>query len=251
MDSTNLAHAQFKLLNTGGLPIRVLSVESSCECATPDVRPTEIPPGKVTIVAVEAAPAPVGEQTVVITLNTDSTVTPEVQLRLRMTSSRRPPFLLSVGGDLTYRGGDSSEEGREIFAITIEPTARSRASAPETDLPFLGIRPGAVTESRYRETGTVQRTYHYQVDFTTDPPPGSFGGVLTIADPWDPAHVERLNIRGHIPDPVEVLPSRLVLRVREGEESAAEATFVVRLERAGSGPQGRADRRRGWSVARP
>lgn len=132
-------NARFEIANPGSSPVRVLTVESGCGCATPKVHPRLVRPGGVAIVEVEANPIEIGEKDVVITLETDSPATPIVPLTLRIIGCRRPPFIVSVTGDLTCQEGYSAEDTREIHVDTIERVASSHTPTLRCDLPFLGF----------------------------------------------------------------------------------------------------------------
>lgn len=131
------ASAQFQIKNPGGTSVRVMSVETSCGCAKPFVRPDVIPPGGQGSVAVDAVPLPSGERTAEITLSTDSPLTPTVELKLRMIGRRRPPFMVDARGDLTYVTDPSPTDIREIVVRTIEPEQWEKHPILKSELPFL------------------------------------------------------------------------------------------------------------------
>ncbi|HEX8198854.1 MAG TPA: DUF1573 domain-containing protein [Isosphaeraceae bacterium] len=161
--------AQFEVTNTGGTPVRVLTVKSGCGCAAPTVRPGIIAPGVMATVTVVATPPAVGVRRIPVVLETDSPVTPEVVPRLRLVGSRRPPLLLAAGGDLTYRDVLLGES-REITAETIEPVQETRTPILTSDLPSLRLTPVDRTETpNAGEPGVVGRLYRYRVEFAARP----------------------------------------------------------------------------------
>ena len=139
------ADARFVVVNSGGLPVRVISVQSSCGCTTARVTPEIIAAGSTGVVEVRGTPYPVGERAVTVNLTTDSASTPVVHLLFRMLGTRRSRFLLQAGADLAYVGESFKDDVRQIVAIAIVPfSSKSEPPIIKTDLPFLKIGPPTV-----------------------------------------------------------------------------------------------------------
>ena len=222
----NEAQGRFELENVGGSPVHILEVQTSCGCATPEVQPTTIAPGKTGTVVVRAVPLHIGERMVSITLNTDSPSSPKVVLQLRIVGSRRAPFMGRAYGELNYLVGSSMSEGRKIFADAIESSG-SIPSPPiaRTEMPFLEIsNPTLESEAPHTLPGTIRRRYVYEVTLASKVPSGRFVGEVTVTDPWDTDHVERVRVHGEYLPPIRAVPSRSVIRVgagrRDGEPTA-------------------------------
>lgn len=228
--STDEAFAKFELENRGGLPVRILDMQSSCGCLAPKIETMTIEPGKVAVVEARALPIDVGEKLATVILRTDSPLTPEVVLQLRMIGGRRPPYLLQAAGELTWMGDEAQGSRRTIAATNVE-WADSRHEPPklECTLPFLKVGSPDFEEEPYTKPGVVQRRYIYQIGFVSKPPLGVFSGEVRVFDPWDPRHVERILIHGETFPPIRVFPSRMVLRLRTGDETRdVKADFLVR-----------------------
>jgi hypothetical protein len=88
-----------------------------------------------------------------------------------------------------------------------------RALSPRTDLPYVEMRLKSKAEKPYVDPATLQRTYTFEVIFTSDPPEGTFSGEIEIPDPWDEAQVKRLLISGRASPPVRVSPPLLLLAI--------------------------------------
>ena len=227
--SSDEAFAKFELENLGGLPVRILAMQSSCGCMEPKIQTTTIEPGKIVVVEVAPLPLDVGEKLAAVTLRTDSPLTPEVVLQLRMIGGRRPPYLLQAAGELTWMDGGVKAGQRTIVVTSIE-WADSKREPPilECTLPFLKVGFPDFEEEPYTKPGVVQRRYTYQVGFVSDPPRGAFSGEVKVPDPWDPRHVERIVVHGETLAPLRVFPSRMVLHLRKGSETReVKADFLV------------------------
>jgi len=225
--STDPAAAHYVLRNEGGAPVHVRSARSSCGCSTPRVHPEVIEPGGSAAVDVEATAPDIGERLVHITLETDSARSPEVRLELRLIGGRKPPYLESLRGDLTYFDVRFEGTEREVQAFTVESDGAGRTPVARVDLPFLEVRPDGAFDMP-AEGGFVKRRHRFQVRFASEPPVGDFTGELSVADPWNPSRVERLSIHGKRRPAVEVYPSRIVLRLDGPPDEEAKASFTVR-----------------------
>lgn len=212
----------FDLRNVGGQPVRILEITSSCGCATPKMEPTTIPPGGTGTVEVQAIPLQVGERLAIVTLKTDSPATPEVVLQLRIVGSRRPPFLLTAVGDLSFVAGAEEASVREIIATTIE-VAGSPPKAPliKTNVQSLVLdSPTLRAEAPYVEAGTVLRDYVVEVRLVASARQGAFTGDVSVVDPWDAEHIEHLRVHGEVLPILSAVPSRILLRVSQSRVDA-------------------------------
>lgn len=220
------ATAQYRLENRGGRPVRITSLESGCGCAEPKVEPETIGPGGSALVTVKARPFQVGQRVVEFVLNTDSPITPVVRLALKMIGTRKPPFILYAGGDLSWPAGLSDRAPREVRILTVG--GRSDVGAPrfDSDLPFLHFTLTSQKESPYTEVGTYQRDYLYRVDIQGETPEGAFTGEVIVTPSWDDDKA-RIPIHGEVSRPVRVVPSHPVLGLKDASDSEGEATFCV------------------------
>jgi hypothetical protein len=225
------ASVTFEISNFGGQTVRITGVESSCGCATPKVQPTILAPGNLGIVEVNATPLAVGERLVSVTLRTDSPLTPLVVLNLKILGWRDPSFLLQASGDLTYKGESFQTETREISAVTVESLgSRPRPPIIKSDLPFLEVGAPILDERPYSSPGSVQRTYVYRVNFSSSPP-ATFTGDVSVIDPWDPEHADRIHVQGETLPPLRVFPSRLALRPNASLDSEGSWANITVLSR--------------------
>ncbi|HWE35051.1 MAG TPA: DUF1573 domain-containing protein [Isosphaeraceae bacterium] len=209
--SGRYAVGRFEMANVGGKPVRVASASSSCGCAAPKVNPGTIEPGAVGFVEVEAIPLLSGEKSATIVLRTDSPLTPEIELHLRMIGARRPPYLMQAGGDLTYLGDFERDEPHTVVVITVEPREQSGLPLLRTDFPGMEFGAPVVKERPHVAPGTIQREYRFPVSFARMPPEGVFTGAAEVVDPWDPGHTEVVHIHGQVLLPFRVEPRRIIL----------------------------------------
>lgn len=226
-DASDL-NAKFRLLNSGGGPVQVLSVESGCGCARPTIRPDTIAPGEVATVDVRVDEIPIGEKLVPISLTTDSPATPRIDLNLKVIGRRPPPYLLKATGDLIWRDFATAEP-RELVVESLERKGDDRAPILKSDLPFLKITPrGGETHSKGSdESDIVARTYRYEITLEGRPPEDHFEGEVSVVDPWGPDRVLSVHAYGQLPPPIRVFPQRLILKRDQPDDAPPLARFSV------------------------
>jgi hypothetical protein len=196
--STDEARATFELENVGGTPVRILGVETSCGCATPEIGSKTIPPGKVGIVEVRATPLQIGERMAFITIQTDSPSSPNIVLRLHIVGSRRPPFMAQARGELNYIGDVPVGDLGKIYAYNMELAGSApRPPLVKSDVSFVEIGPAKLLEEQpYDGPDVVSRKYVFDARVVRDPSVDKFAGTIVLIDPWDPEHVERTRFHG-------------------------------------------------------
>ncbi len=219
--------SKFDLINTGGLPVRVLSVESGCGCTKVRVEPEIIKPGDKAAVFVTATPFPVGEKQVFIKLNTDSPITPEVRLKLQMIGSSKPPFLINVSGDLSYPNPDSTARPREIEINTVESAGKTKIPEPIDRRGILEFKRVSVLEKPYATADAVQRTYRYRVVFKPGMSAGTISGDVRVDDPWKSGRVEILPFLVKNDPPIRVVPSPIILNITGDNVREITSEFLV------------------------
>jgi hypothetical protein len=200
----------------GRTAVEIRSVKSSCGCTTPTVEPTAIAPGATGRVEARATPLQVGEKTATIKVVTNSTITPEILLQLKIIGSRRPPFMGTAGGDLAFLGDDLTGQVRKIYITTMEMD-RSEPKPPRvsTTLPYLILGPAKLVDEQSRPDGSGVTARRYIVEAKLGPnhPGGSFEGDVFVVDPWDDRNRERVRVHGETLAPLRIVPARLVLHV--------------------------------------
>ncbi len=221
------ADVTFSLRNIGLKSVRVLSVESGCGCVVPSVTPTTVQAGQLCRVEARGTPLDAGEKTVAITLHTDSKTRPDIVLNLRMLGGRKPPFLLSATGNMTYLGVIGRDESRDLVAYTIEDGRATKPPVVRSDLPFLDFKLVGVESGSYGEDGIYSHKYHWRVTFNGPPPPEEFTGAVTIRDPWDVQRVERIDIHGRPNPPLRVVPLSPTLEIDGSDPSATKTSLAI------------------------
>jgi hypothetical protein len=188
-----IATGQFEVANLGADPVRILDVKSDCGCATPEVTPRIIEPGRNAIVSVSATVVPYLSRDLGINIQTDSPTTPDVFLRFRVTGNQRPPLLIDVSGDLSFVGVYSKGEQRELTVVTSEREGESRSPAVSSNLRFLEFEERG-SEEASQGGGLTLRKRRFSATLSDMPPAGTSVGRVTVTDPWDPRNTRDLNV---------------------------------------------------------
>ena len=181
---------------------------------------------------VSAMPPPLGERTVSFVIKTDSARTPELPFQLRMISSRKPPFILTTKGDLTFAGDFKSDEPRDFFVQVVVTKQDDKQPIITTDLPYLKIDMVDIDTQSYDEPGILYLRYRYTVRLKEIPTDGTVSGTVTITDPWEPSLVNQLQVYIRPARDLLVTPSTLTLNLRSPTDSETAATFLVKRSSA-------------------
>jgi len=229
--------ALFTLKNTGGLPVTIDHLQSSCTCTKATVSPQVIPPGAEGVVTVVVTPAAAGRVDARVDVHTAAVPPETIGLQVRVETLRKVPFLFTAGGELMFLGGSKVGEARDLYVTTLEATqSGSQAPLIDVDLPCVTIEPPTVTREPYEQggegvaeyRGTYICKYVYPIRLTSTPPPGdTFDGRVRITDPWDPSHVVTEVIRGESANIVRVIPPRLVLHYDVATKRYRPATCLT------------------------
>lgn len=222
------AEVRYTFTNRGATDVNVLSVSSGCGCATPTIHPNRIRPGQDGYMDVSAMSPAIGERTVSFVIKTDSTRTPELPFQLRMISSRKPPFILAVKGDLTFAGDFNRKESRDFFVYAVVTKEHHKEPIISSDLPFLKIDVTKESTKPYDGPDTLLKTYHYSVRLEEIPTDETVGGIVTITDPSDTSLVNQLQVYIHPAHDLLVTPSTLTLNLRSPTDTETSATFLVK-----------------------
>ena len=219
----------FEIENTGRSPVRVRTIETTCGCISAKIEPSVVEPGGTAIVKVFPAAPPTGETTVGITLHTDSPLTPTVSLLLRSRGTMRPPYLLDVRGDLTFKGRSFTSESRDFDVYVVEPEGSSpRLPEIRSDLSFLTLSPLVlVQKGTYSGSNAAFRKYTCTVRFVREPPAPYVSGSVKILDPWHPDHVKELQATAEVLPRLRAAPSRIVITARSSTDWSASAELLV------------------------
>lgn len=157
---------------------------------------------------------------------------PDIRLTALINVRRRPPFLLSVAGDLTFRGTFSRKAATEISVVTLESDGPRLEPKISTDLPFIEIiadgvsdKPGDTRDAQTVGGPLIVRTRKYRVCLKEPPPDPTFIGTITVLDPFGRSPSQSLNVLGQLDrsDVPKVVPGSLTLRKRKG----ASGSFIV------------------------
>jgi hypothetical protein len=221
--------ARFIINNTGGRPVRILSIESGCGCAKPKVEPATIAPGNSgrVIVDFKETSLNAGDRTIPIALFTDSPITHRVNMYLQLEDTRKPPFVFAFSGDLIYQN-PRIEDTREVRIDTVELLTEKHNPTVRSNLAFLRIDLKSIQDKKHpKQENTVVRSYVYTVSFASPPPMESFQGTVSAQDPFYLDRTLTLNVFGEITPAVRVTPARAILRIGSHISSNPEAQFMV------------------------
>jgi len=243
------AEVTFVLDNVGGQVVRILSIKSDCGCTKPVADPLVVEPGGLTKIVAKMMTPVSGRRNVPILVYTDSTASPELRLTAQIVSTRRPPFMHSVTGDLHFRGKFSLELSRDLFVVTFETGGPTVEPVLSSDLPFLKIQSAGVSDSTDdgssaddSDTGgpVLVRTRRYLVGFAEKPPGPSFTGTIVVADPYHTTADRQIGVVGDFKSSgvaLRVVPGLLTLPRRRG----ASGSVVVLCEQPAIGLECAAD----------
>ncbi len=247
------AKAKFRLMNSGGRLVNILSVGSGCGCAKPVPSATVIGPGQSITLDVEGSPFPIGDRTIPITVHTDSAATPSVDLRLRMLGSRTPPFLLDATGELAFLNVERANlalagETRRFTVRMIELDSAEREPSFRVTPPGLVVEKVSSQARPYITPGSVVRTHVYNVSFAEPPIESRIAGMVSVVDPWFAEHVTDLKVYAEIRSRIRAVPAWVELSNEGGPESSAE--FLVLTNEPDSVPidQYRVEAEQPWRV---
>ena len=180
----SFANLVFPIVNKGGRRVRVLSVESACGCAVPQVESTVLGPHQSGRVVVSARAPELGEKSVQITLNTDSLENPHLYLYFTLISEKRAPYILKVDGDVTFTGAFSHRDTREVRVDTIENAGPAVRPTVTSSIAELAIAFRSMSELPYIINGTLHRTYLYDIKLVSDAWASSKSGDIKVVSPW-------------------------------------------------------------------
>ena len=230
MLNLDAAQAKFRLENVGGRPVRILDVQTTCGCVTPEISPKTVAPGEVRVVEVKATPIQIGEKSVDITITTDSPVSPKLVLTLRIIGSRRGPYMFEVQGDLNFPVGTTGDDVRFVLVNQVE-LEKSRPTPPivKNELKFIQLTgPELELEGPFSAPGMVHRRYVCKARKRMADGDPSQSGRISVVDPWDPDHVEAAHVHCEASVPIRVSPTRAILTVQNGTGGQRPvARFVV------------------------
>jgi hypothetical protein len=212
--------ARFLLKNVGGRQVTIRDVRSGCGCAKPKIDRNILRGGESATLLVDVTPIEIGSKTISIEVETDSRVTPSLPLELVVKGWRKPPYLQSVLGDLTFR------DDRPGTALTFEISSFSmrgdETSLPLTcSLPFITLEHIETTRKEAPDgSNVVLRIQRFVAKLVQTPPDPSAIGEVAVDDPWNPGRRLTMPVRFEMPPPLRVAPSRVSLRISEPSKGA-------------------------------
>ncbi len=162
-----------------------------------------------------------------ITVRTDSRISPEIRLQFKMIVDRTPPFVIGVAGDFAYLDESSLVEPRSLVVTTVEDSPVGVPPRVESDLAFLRFSSPKATEAPYDEAGLKYRTYTIPVRLDPRPGEGSFSGRLWAIDPSSGKPAGSIMVYYRARRSLAVSPSTLTLSAKEGEDDASGVLTVL------------------------
>lgn len=228
LSSGERIRVRFRFKNVGADPVVIERAETTCDCASPRFQPKTVEPGGFGSLEVLANPIESGERSSRLTLFTDSPVGPKVDFLLTLRGRRLPPYLGRPWADLVYVGDWSADEVRRLHVPVIEPRTHT-AQPPELicDLPFISLE---IADFRERPTSipdVVERIFSFEVRMARSPGEPWFHGAVEVVDPWSSEPGPRLWVFGRTPEPVRVIPRRVLLAEPAPGSGSPSATIRV------------------------
>lgn len=220
---------QYRLKNSGSTDVRIKRIVSGCGCTVPSLTKTLVRPGEMCEVLVPPLRTEIvsAERVVPITLFTDSPLTPQVALSLRLVDRRPPPFLVTAGGTVTFH--DPSPGKTTQFAVKTVEEFHSEPSAPDVTSPdpYIQLKYLDIEQQQTeRDARVVYRTYKYAAELIDPLPSDNFHSAIRVRDPFAPGHEISVLVKGTAIPPVRIQPAKLVLDA-SGERSRPTPTRMM------------------------
>ena len=220
------------LQNNGRGPLTIQKVTTTCSCTLVTSGKKTLSIGEKTKLSLDATVPQYGNQEVVVTIETDSKVTPSCLVRLRLSGRKEatpqiwsiPPVTWMKFHDL---GGPIATE---VEMVTLEDATASPwivglTPEPGSDSAGLECRLARVTEDTTSGSGVTVRTYKFSVSAT---PKTSDRDVLVLTVQTNGVPDKKIRNTTIIIEPtphIRVLPNEIMLRRRT--TGISEAIFVL------------------------
>lgn len=156
-----------RLRNDSRETVKILAVNSSCGCTVTDDLPAEpIQPGHVAQFPVVVSPQQFGTKQIMLTINTDSALTPIVQVKITVRgNSIRPPFVAAAPSQIRLIGHKPNEKIDQEFAIQSveshgDPPWIQEIQSSDPSIVCTLLRPPEVEAP---VAGLIRRTYQFRV----------------------------------------------------------------------------------------
>jgi hypothetical protein len=232
-ESPSGSRVVFTLTNTGGKPLEITDVKTTCGCTVAqDLAESQLQPGESVQLHLEATPPAYGDKDVRISILTDSAATPQVDRMLHLSGAQFPVPRIQFHTDrLTLNGAMAGEPLTGLVRIdTHETPDQPRwVTGLTTTHPDVTITPlGDVSELRLTHKA-VARSYQFEVTGLC-PASDPLATFLTI-ETSSPSHrgAERLPLSIERSPALRVLPD--VVLFRRDAEDAVRMVVVVSDDR--------------------
>jgi hypothetical protein len=210
--------------------VTIRQVGSGCGCAKPRLDRSILPARASTSLWVDVTPIEHGGRTIAIEVESDSPITPLLALELKVQGWRKPPYVQSILGDLTFR----DDRPGTALAFEVSSLCISGDDKPlqlSCSLPCIELARVAVTRKEGPDgSHQVLRIERFEAKLASPPPDESLIGEVFVDDPWNHGRRLTLPVRFDVPPPVRVLPSRIVLNTRNDNIPSTAALLVLGRE---------------------
>lgn len=226
LQSEDGSEARFKLWNVGGDTVRVKSIASSCGCTIVEVDRKIFPPGAMGHVVARIGRKLNGTVTANVVVETDSEVTPYVNLTIRSASRKEPPFVVKAVGDLHFAGGRPEGDIGSITITTVETSRHTKRPIIINKIECLEISDPEIDDSPLDGEGVVQRVYTYKARLLGNPADWDMVGLLQVVDPWDNGKTFPINVTAEGTNSFRIVPREIQLRLIN-DIAHTQSQFVI------------------------
>lgn len=188
--------ASFAIKNTGNTVVRIRSVSTSCGCTNAKTNKDTVNPRESIDLTAIMDPIDVGLKSAIITVETDSKLTPTLHFQVVEEGYLLPPYVFQIQGDLYFESHVEIDQKRKINIQVVSDRSNLEIEPIlETDAAFLKIEKANVdTKSSTTDPNLFVITHHYLVSLKEGFPLQGYQGSIIVKDPWNKSRNLSLNV---------------------------------------------------------
>jgi len=230
-ESPQIQRVVARLRNASHKPSHIIEVKSSCGCTVPDRVPAQpVPPGKSLELPLAVSPPGVGTKQILVSVTTDSTVTPTVSLRITAYGTAlTAPCVMFGPKRLQFTGKRPGEVVEQELTIQ---TVERRDEPPwiigaKSQADWLTVKPTNGPETERSIDDMERRTYRILLMAKVPRSEQSISTALDLKKVYDGSRaVAPVWVTAAYSPPLRAIPS--LLNVRFGaDESTVERTVLI------------------------
>lgn len=188
--------ALFVIKNTGNTIVRIISVRTSCGCTNAKTNKEIVNPSESIDLTAIMDPIDVGLKSAIITVETDSGLTPTLNFQVIEEGYLPPPYIFQVQGDLYFNNHVEKDQKRKInIQIVSDRSNLDIEPILETDASFLKIEKETTeTKASINDPSLFVINHHYFISLKEAYPLLGYQGSIDVKDPWNKSRNLSLNV---------------------------------------------------------